>query len=126
MAISALPDWHRPSWVGLQDHPSGSRPEALRGEAVDRRSSPCLKHVSDGFLRRRGAREDLFNELKARGLARESEDGVSIPMHPRVRVLVMVRCVNMAQDRRLFYIKIKITKRAISRTPEYQSLALFR
>jgi hypothetical protein len=32
----------------------------------------------------------IFDSLKKRGLARESEDGVSIPMHPQVRVLVLV------------------------------------
>jgi hypothetical protein len=33
--------------------------------------------------------EMLFKELKKRGLARETEDGVSIPMHPTVRSLVL-------------------------------------
>jgi hypothetical protein len=32
----------------------------------------------------------IFEELKARGLARDTEDGVSIPMHPLVRSLVLV------------------------------------
>src|SRR5437867_3034641 len=32
----------------------------------------------------------IFDSLKKRGLARESEDGVSIPMHPKVRILVLV------------------------------------
>jgi hypothetical protein len=32
----------------------------------------------------------ILDELKARGLARESEDGVSIPMHPAVRYLILV------------------------------------
>jgi hypothetical protein len=32
----------------------------------------------------------IFEELKKRGLARESEDKVSIPMHPMVRSLVLV------------------------------------
>ena len=32
----------------------------------------------------------IFEELKERGLARESEDDVSIPMHPKVRSLVLV------------------------------------
>jgi len=31
----------------------------------------------------------IFEELKRRGLARDSEDGVSIPMHPLVRSLVL-------------------------------------
>lgn len=33
---------------------------------------------------------EIFESLKKRGLARESEDGVSIPMHPLVRALVLV------------------------------------
>jgi hypothetical protein len=32
----------------------------------------------------------IFRDLKAMGLARDSEDGVSIPMHPLVRALVLV------------------------------------
>jgi hypothetical protein len=32
----------------------------------------------------------ILESLKKRGLARESEDGVSIPMHPMVRALVLV------------------------------------
>ena len=34
--------------------------------------------------------EQIFKSLKSRGLARDSEDGVSIPMHPMVRALVLV------------------------------------
>jgi hypothetical protein len=34
--------------------------------------------------------EMIFDELKARGLAKNSEDGKSIPMHPMVRSLVLV------------------------------------
>jgi hypothetical protein len=33
---------------------------------------------------------EIFNDLKKRGLARDTEDGVSIPMHPQVRSLVLV------------------------------------
>ena len=32
----------------------------------------------------------ILNELKKRGLAEESKDQVSIPMHPKVRSLVLV------------------------------------
>ena len=32
----------------------------------------------------------IIEELKARGLARNSEDGVSVPLHPKVRLLVLV------------------------------------
>ena len=34
--------------------------------------------------------EAIFQELKERGLARDSEDGVSIPMHRTVRTLILV------------------------------------
>lgn len=34
--------------------------------------------------------KQLFLDLKARGLARDSEDGLSIPMHPMVRSLILV------------------------------------
>lgn len=37
-----------------------------------------------------GLAEMIFEELKAKGLARDTEDGVSIPMHPMVRSLVLV------------------------------------
>ena len=33
--------------------------------------------------------EMIFEELKGRGLARDSEDGISIPMHPLVRSLIL-------------------------------------
>ncbi len=33
---------------------------------------------------------DLFKSLKSRGLARDSEDGVSIPLHPLIRNLILV------------------------------------
>ncbi|MGB6500795.1 MAG: hypothetical protein WBG19_05280 [Thermoplasmata archaeon] len=34
--------------------------------------------------------EEVYRELSKRGLAKESEDGVSIPMHPSVRALILV------------------------------------
>ena len=34
--------------------------------------------------------EAIFQELKERGLARDSEDGVSIPMHRTVRTMILV------------------------------------
>ncbi len=37
-----------------------------------------------------GLAKMILDELKARGLARDTEDGVSIPMHPAVRYLVLV------------------------------------
>jgi hypothetical protein len=37
-----------------------------------------------------GLADMIYEELKRKGLAKESEDGVSIPMHPLVRSLVLV------------------------------------
>jgi hypothetical protein len=37
-----------------------------------------------------GLADMIYGELKRKGLAKESEDGVSIPMHPMVRSLVLV------------------------------------
>ncbi len=39
----------------------------------------------------------ILESLKKRGLARDSEDGVSIPMHPMVRALVLVLLGNCSQ-----------------------------
>lgn len=38
----------------------------------------------------RGLADMIHEELKSRGLARDTQDGVSIPMHPMVRSLVLV------------------------------------
>ena len=38
----------------------------------------------------KGLYQKIFGELKKRGLAKESKDQVSIPMHPKVRSLVLV------------------------------------
>jgi hypothetical protein len=43
-----------------------------------------------GYYGDEGLYEMIFEELKGRGLAKESEDKVSIPMHPKVRSLVLV------------------------------------
>ena len=47
----------------------------------------------------------IFEELKERGLARDSEDGVSIPMHQAVRALILVLLAQIlkgvAKDARL-------------------------
>jgi len=37
-----------------------------------------------------GIAEAIFKQLKAKKLARDTEDGVSIPMHPMVRALILV------------------------------------
>ena len=43
-----------------------------------------------GFFGDRGFYQMILEELKERGLAKDSEDGVSIPLHPKVRSLVLV------------------------------------
>lgn len=43
-----------------------------------------------GLYGDKGLFKMIFEELKKRGLARDSEDGVSVPMHPIVRSLVLV------------------------------------
>jgi hypothetical protein len=42
-----------------------------------------------GYFGDRDLADDLFKTLKARGLAKESQDGVSIPLHPMVRYLIL-------------------------------------
>jgi hypothetical protein len=43
-----------------------------------------------GYIGDEGLYRMIFEELKQRGLAKDSEDKVSIPMHPKVRSLVLV------------------------------------
>ena len=43
-----------------------------------------------GYAGNRELAESIFIQLKERGLARDSEDGVSIPMHQTVRTLILV------------------------------------
>ena len=43
-----------------------------------------------GYFGKEDLATELFKELKKRGLAKETEDGKSIPMHPKVRSLVLV------------------------------------
>src|SRR2546426_62321 len=75
-----------------------SATEKLTSALTDIITSGALDHLSrervqfhelsysrlgwDGDL---GLAQMILDELKARGLARESKDGVSIPMHPAVR-----------------------------------------
>lgn len=46
-----------------------------------------------------GLAKNIFDQLKERKLARESEDGVSIPMHPMVRYLVLVLLAQILRPR---------------------------
>jgi len=43
-----------------------------------------------GYFGNEDLATELFKELKKRGLAKETEDGKSIPMHPKVRSLVLI------------------------------------
>ena len=43
-----------------------------------------------GYYGEREIAEGVFEELKGRGLAKDSKDGLSIPMHRQVRVLILV------------------------------------
>jgi hypothetical protein len=78
--------------------------EALAGQLVELLASGALDHLADwdagpyqelsrsrmGGVADEGLAGMLVEELEARSLARPSEDGVSIPMHPVVRNLVLV------------------------------------
>ena len=104
----------RPIAVGLKDKGLLEiiEPEtAVDSSATEQLASAMTDIVASGVLDELGNEESAFHEismsrlgaygdrklykmileaLKQRGLARESEDGVSIPMHPRVRSLVLV------------------------------------
>ena len=54
-----------------------------------------------GFYGDRGLAQMLFEELKARGLARQSKDGVSIPLHPAIRYLILVLLAQLLRPRGL-------------------------
>jgi hypothetical protein len=58
---------------------------AKENTAFHELSMSRLGHYGDEGLFRM-----IFEELKNRGLAQDSKDGVSIPMHPKVRSLVLV------------------------------------
>jgi hypothetical protein len=48
-----------------------------------------LSYSRVGWFGSRDVAERLLHELERRNLARRSEDGVSVPMHPLVRVLIL-------------------------------------
>lgn len=52
-----------------------------------------------GYYGDRGLAEMLFEELESRGLARRSKDGVSIPLHPAVRHLILVLLAQILRPR---------------------------
>jgi hypothetical protein len=43
--------------------------------------------------------DELFKALKARGLAKESQDGVSIPLHPMIRYLILTLLAQILRSR---------------------------
>jgi len=54
-----------------------------------------------GFYGDHGLAQMLFEELEARGLARKSQDGVSIPLHPAIRYLILVLLAQILRPRGL-------------------------
>jgi len=52
-----------------------------------------------GFYGDRDLAETLFDELASRGLARKSRDGVSIPLHPSIRYLILVLLAQILRPR---------------------------
>lgn len=52
-----------------------------------------------GYFGDPGLADAIFEALKSRGLARESEDGVSIPLHPMVRNLILVLLAQILRPR---------------------------
>ncbi len=62
----------------------------LDGLAKEKTAFHALSRSRLGYCGDEALAEMIFEELKKRGLAKDSEDGVSIPMHPKVRSLVLV------------------------------------
>lgn len=52
-----------------------------------------------GYYGDREIAERLYRALEERGLARETEDGVSIPLHPMVRYLILVLFAQILRPR---------------------------
>lgn len=52
-----------------------------------------------GYYGDTGLAELIFEQLKARGLARKSEDGVSVPLHPTVRYVILVLLAQILRPR---------------------------
>ena len=64
---------------------------SARSDKDSQRSSfGSLSMSRIGYHGDRDLAELIFRELKSRGLAKDSEDGVSIPMHQTVRALILV------------------------------------
>ena len=52
-----------------------------------------------GYYGDRGLAQMLFEELESQGLARKSKDGVSIPLHPAVRYVILVLLAQILRPR---------------------------
>lgn len=52
-----------------------------------------------GYYGDQGLAQMLFEELETRGLARKSQDGVSIPLHPAIRYLILVLLARILRPR---------------------------
>jgi hypothetical protein len=63
---------------------------ALDALATEKTTFHELSYSRLGSVGDPGLAKMILDELKARGLARDSEDGKSIPKHPMVRALVLV------------------------------------
>lgn len=63
---------------------------SLDPQAKSRTKFHELSYSRLGYMADAGLAEMIYKELKKRGLAKPSEDGVSIPMHPMVRSLILV------------------------------------
>ena len=71
---------------------SGGLEDLVRatGEGNMESSFGSLSMSRIGYAGNRELAESILSQLKERGLARDSEDGVSIPMHATVRTLILV------------------------------------
>ena len=71
------------------------------GSFDDLESSNYFHELSQsrmGFAANVQLAESLISELQARGLAKPSEDGVSIPLHPTVRTTILVVLAQLARS----------------------------
>lgn len=72
---------------------------ALDGLAKEETGFRELSYSRLGYVADGGLAKMLYEQLKARGLAKPIEDGLSIPMHPMVRSLVLVLLAQILRPR---------------------------
>lgn len=68
-------------------------------KGVERTNFGSLSMSRLGYYGDEKLADSIFQELKARGLADDSEDGVSIPMHRMVRTLILVLLAQILRPR---------------------------